>query len=349
MHSTLHSLAARMTLCATALGLACSSAGNAGSDPAGASGSGSSGGAPTAGASGAPSAGAPDSAGSNSMAGTAGTSELNGGTSGTAGDAPATAGAAGSMNVSGAGGMPPASGSNKVLIYAVTTGFRHESIPAAATALAQAATAAGLTPEIVGASNATNMADASKFSAASLAQDGAVILLANSGEPFGYPATQEIQNLIDYVKNGGALVAIENATHCYDGSIAGHPASVPYVSLLGGDFIGHPGDVAPATCTKVGTQASVLPLPATFAVTDEIYEFSQFRMDNIVVLNCVSSADTKTVRPISWVREEGKGRYFHTALGHPDASWTMPMDPKAPSSRLVQDHIIPGLLWAMKR
>jgi len=212
--------------------------------------------------------------------------------------------------------------SNKVLIYAVTTGFRHESIPAAAVALAQAATTAGLSAETVGASNATNMPEPMKFSAASLAQYGAVILLANSGEPFGYPATQEIQNLIDYVKNGGALVAIENATHCYDGSIAGHPESVPYVSLVGGDFIGHPGDVAPATCTKVGTQASVLPLPATFAVSDEIYEFSQFRHGYIVVLNCVSSADTKTVRPIRGCVKRATRRYFHTALGHPDASWT---------------------------
>jgi len=124
------------------------------------------------------------------------------------------------------------------------------------------------------------------------------------------------------VKNGGALVAIENATHCYDGSIAGHPESVPYVSLVGGDFIGHPGDVAPATCTKVGTQASVLPLPATFAVSDEIYEFSQFRMDNIVVLNCVSSADTKTVR-----RFRGCVKRATVATSIPHSATRMPVGP----------------------
>ena len=44
-----------------------------------------------------------------------------------------------------------------------------------------------------------------------------MILLANDGEPFGYPATQEIQNLVDYVKTGGALVSIECATDCYGG------------------------------------------------------------------------------------------------------------------------------------
>ncbi len=340
----LHALSARSTLCASVLLLACSSGSTASSASSGGSGGA---GASGAGASGAPSGGAPAAAGSSALAGSAGTLEVGG--SGGSSGAPETAGSAGNVNVSGAAGLGGSPGSAKVLIYAVTTGFRHDSIPAAALALAQASTALGLVPETVGASNATNTPDPTKFSAASLAQYGAVILLANSGEPFGYPATQEIQNLVDYVKNGGGLVAIENATHCYDGSIAGHPESMPYVSLLGGDFIGHPGDVAPATCTKVGTQASITALPASFAVTDEIYAFSQFRMDNIVVLNCVSSADTKTVRPISWLREEGNGRYFHTALGHPDASWTMPMDAKAPSSRLVQDHIIPGLLWAMKR
>jgi type 1 glutamine amidotransferase len=35
------------------------------------------------------------------------------------------------------------------------------------------------------------------------------------------------------------------------------------------------------------------------------------------------------------------GRVFYTTLGHDDHSWTMPP--------LVDDHVIPGLLWAMGR
>jgi hypothetical protein len=248
-------------------------------------------------------------------------------------------------------GPPPtdAARSNKVLIYAVTTGFRHGSIPAAATALTQVAATFGLTTEIVGGSGAGNVPDPTKLTAAALAQYGAVVLLANSGEPFGYPATQEIQNLIDYVRAGGALVGIEDATHCYDGTFNNHPASMPFIDLVGADFIGHPGDVAPATCTKVGTHPSVAQLPASFKVTDEIYSFSKFRMDNQVVLNCVSSADLQTVRPISWVRTEGAGRYFYTALGHNDAEWTAPLDAASAMTRLVADHVVPALLWAMKR
>jgi hypothetical protein len=49
------------------------------------------------------------------------------------------------------------------------------------------------------------------------------------------------------------------------------------------------------------------------------------------------------------VRDEGSGRTFYTALGHLDASWTAPQDPQAPNSRLVEDHVLPGLLWTMRR
>jgi hypothetical protein len=43
------------------------------------------------------------------------------------------------------------------------------------------------------------------------------------------------------------------------------------------------------------------------------------------------------------------GRMFYTALGHDNARWTAPMDAKAANTRLVEDHVIPALLWAMRR
>jgi type 1 glutamine amidotransferase len=282
--------------------------------------------------------------------GAAGAAGGTGGGAGTTAPTDAGGGAAGAAGSPDAGAAAGASGSTKILIYGVTTEFRHGSITAAANAITKAVMTAGLTTEQVGCTDATNKADATKLTTAALAQYGAVILLANSGEPFGYPATQEIQNLVDYVHNGGALVAIEDADHCYDGQFNGHPASQPYVNLIGNDFVGHPGGVAPATCTKMGTNASVMQLPATFGTTDEIYATTMFRMDNQVVLTCVSSGDgTHTMRPVSYVREEGAGRMFYTALGHDDARWTAPMDATAANSRLVEDHVVPALLWTMRR
>jgi type 1 glutamine amidotransferase len=250
--------------------------------------------------------------------------------------------------------VPDAARSNRILIYGVTSplAYRHASIPVAAAAMARAAAAAGLTVDAIGTETMSNVVTRSVFTADSLSGYGAIILLANDGEPFGYPADQEIQNLTDYVRKGGALVGIECVTDCYGGAVSGpmtnHPPSVPFHALLGATFLGHPGDLAPATCTKTGDHPSVAQLGMSFKVTDEIYAFTNFRSDNVVVLNCTSSTDARTVRPIAWVREEGLGRVFHTALGHPDASWKMPMDPNVPS-RLVEDHVLPGLLWAMRR
>lgn len=249
-----------------------------------------------------------------------------------------------------------AGGSSKILIYTVTTPgtYRHASIPTAAAALAQAAAVVGLTSEIVGASDATNIADPTKFTAAALAQDGAVVLISTDGEPFGYPATQEIQNLIDYVQNGGALLIIHCTPDSYGGAVSGpilgHPPSIPFHMLIGSTFLGHPGNVAPATCTTMGTHPSVANLAPTFNVTDEIYSFSYLGPDIQVVMTCVSSTAPNTVRPISFYRVQGAGRVFNVALGHTDTNWTMPLDSKQPTNtRLLEDHVIPGLLWAMRR
>jgi type 1 glutamine amidotransferase len=174
-------------------------------------------------------------------------------------------------------------------------------------------------------------ADPSKFTAASLAQYAGIALIATAGEPLGSPGTMQIQALVDWVNAGGGLVAIENANHAYE-------TSVPYMNLMGGDFNGHSG-LGPDFCYRDATNGdhpSVMKLPATFPVTDEIYYFTKFRMDNIVVLRCGSDR-----RPISWVRQEGAGRFFYTALGHNKEAWTSPP--------LVSGHVLPGLLWALGR
>jgi type 1 glutamine amidotransferase len=45
--------------------------------------------------------------------------------------------------------------------------------------------------------------------------------------------------------------------------------------------------------------------------------------------------------PVAWYREEGQGRVFYTCFGHTDETWT--------ERRLVQDHVVPALLWTLGR
>jgi uncharacterized protein len=232
---------------------------------------------------------------------------------------------------------PDGGHSNKVLIYTATTGFRHASIPAAATAIAAAATAAGLDPVLSPADPTKDTAPVpGDFATGALAPYGAVVLLATSGQPLGAPGTEQIQTLIDFVQGGGGLVAIEDASHCYDGDFP--PVSAPYIGLIGGDFNGHTG-FGPGTCATVGSHPTNVMLPATFPITDEVYYFKDAAPDIQVVLECENPGAAP--RPISWVRTQGAGRVFYTALGHADPSWT--------TGPLVPDHVLPALLWTMGR
>jgi hypothetical protein len=343
-----------------AAAVACSSSHNSG-DMSGASGAGA------AGAAGAE-AGSTTSASAGQGSGTSAGAAISSGALGSAGNAGGGAnasasggvGASGSVAATGLGSGGAASGvadagadtdaashsdgataagshSNKVLIYTATTGFRHESIPAAATAIAAAATAAGLDP-VLSPADPTKVTTPvpADFAPGALAPYGAVVLLATSGQPLGAPGTVQIQTLIDFVTAGGGLVAIEDASHCYDTDFP--PVSAPYIALIGGDFNGHTG-YGPGTCATVGSHPTNAMLPATFAITDEVYYFKDVAADLQVVLQCENPGAAP--RPISWVRTQGAGRVFYTALGHADPSWTM--------GPLVPDHVFPALLWTMGR
>jgi hypothetical protein len=279
------------------------------------------------------------SVGSSGSVGSAGSVVASGSASGSAG---AGSGSTDSGSVLDASAhpdaAPPDAGhSNKVLIYTATTGFRHESIPAAASAIAAAATAAGLVPVLSPADPTTMTAPVpADFAPGALAPYGGVVLLATSGQPLGAPGTPQIQALIDFVEGGGGLVAIEDASHCYDSDFP--PVSAPYIALIGGDFNGHTG-FGPGTCAPVGSHPTTAMLPATFAITDEVYYFKDVAADIQVVLECENPGAAP--RPISWVRTQGAGRVFYTALGHADPSWT--------TGPLVPDHVLPALLWTMGR
>ena len=214
--------------------------------------------------------------------------------------------------------------SNRVLAFTRTTGYRHASIQPAVTALQRAGTPLGVSVE--------TSEDVALFTTEGLAPYGAVILLSTTGEPLGLPG-RATDALLIYVRRGGGLIAIHAATDAYANGD-------DYVRLLGGRFDGHPGDIRVASCRKDGRHPAVARLPATFEVRDEFYLFRSFRPDNQVVVRCLA-VDGRTMIPVAWYRDEGAGRVFYTNFGHTNEIWTQ--------RRLVEDHMIPALLWALGR
>jgi type 1 glutamine amidotransferase len=214
-----------------------------------------------------------------------------------------------------------------VFVFTNTTGFRHDSIPAEATALKNALGPLGITVE--------TGADPKVFTAAELGRFGAVVLLNTTGMPLGDPGTAPLAALSAFVSGGGGLAGIHAASSTtYD------PAQ-PWVPLIGGKFIEHPGSVRAAICHTEGTFIAITRLPRDFPVRDEIYTFSNLRADNQIDLRCDAFTGGGRL-PIAWHRTEGAGRVFYTALGHG-------AEELAAGQKLLADHVIPGILWTLGR
>jgi type 1 glutamine amidotransferase len=215
----------------------------------------------------------------------------------------------------------------QVLVYTRTTGYRHASIEAAAETIRQALGAAGFGVLV--------SADPGQFDPAVLARHTAIILVSTTGKPIGEEAGARLARLESWLRAGGALVGLHAA------SSTQYEPALPYIRLIGGKFVNHPGSVRAAACHPEGSHPAVAKLPAPFPVRDEIYRFEQLRPDNTVILRCDAFEGSEQL-PIAWHRREGAGRVFYSALGHSAEDF-------APAARVWKDHLLPGILWALGR
>ena len=78
-----------------------------------------------------------------------------------------------------------------------------------------------------------------------------------------------------------------------------------------------------------------------FATRDEFYVFNHLHPANEGDLTCDAFGGGARL-PIAWHRREGAGRVFYTALGHGPEQF-------AAGSRVLKDHILPGIEWAAGR
>jgi uncharacterized protein len=341
-------LLAISTVALLALAAACANGGGdggrGGSGGSGAAGSGGGGGSGGSGGTGGGAAGmtgadaaSPGGAGSGGSGGSGGTAGTGGPADGAAGNGGAGAGGAidggragdgagvdlggGGAGRDGGTGAAPAT----ALLFTRATGFVHDSIGPAAMALRRVLGTAGVTAEI---SN-----DPALFAPATLARFGVVVMISTTGRPLGDPGTAAVEALAAYVRGGRGLVGVHAASN-------GHEDNDTYVSLMGGDFREHPGNVRAARCYPETSHPAVARLPMSFEITDEFYLFNKYRMDNLVVLRCDAFQSAQKL-PIAWHRQEGAGRVFYTGLGHATEEWS--------DRRVLDDHVIPGILWALGR
>jgi putative membrane-bound dehydrogenase-like protein len=166
-----------------------------------------------------------------------------------------------------------------------------------------------------------NVAD---LTTARLAGYDALAIFRDSGD---LPPTAEAA-LVDFVEGGKGLVAIHCASHCFRNSDR-------YTTLVGGRFLRHGEGVFRARI--IDAQHPAMYGVKSFESWDETYVHDHLGDDLRVVM---VRDEEGAGEPYTWVRDQGKGRVFYTALGHDERTWN-----NQGFQRLLEQ----GLRWAAGR
>ena len=211
-----------------------------------------------------------------------------------------------------------------ILIYAGTTGYRHESIPAGVQAVTDIAKKRG--------SSVVASEDPAVFSPDSLKRFRAIVLLSCTTNPKD-PASEWFVGdrrtaLQSFVEHGGGVLAIPAAADS-------HYNWPWYGKMIGARFVRHPSGTPTGTIRTVASGE-------TRQRTDEWYYFDDYDPTSklLVTLDPQSIGERDVnPNPMSWTRTVGRGRVFYTAIGHTKESYSDPW---------FLRHVADGLDWVLR-
>lgn len=153
-----------------------------------------------------------------------------------------------------------------------------------------------------------------------------VLAFYTTGElPIPAEAWAAIQAWVESGKGG--FVGLHSATDTHWDYVG--PGQT-YTAFINGKFAGHPWTQGtPITVQALG---GADPLnrawPGRFAYAEEIYQYSDYDPTKVRVLQALDFTETPLKRPwfvpITWTRQIGQGRLFHTNLGHTPSTWDDP-------------------------
>jgi putative membrane-bound dehydrogenase-like protein len=122
----------------------------------------------------------------------------------------------------------------------------------------------------------------------------------------------EEQALLDFVNSGKGFLAVHSAAESF-------PNSGAYIRLVGGQLDHHGTGVF--TASIVRPEHPVTLGVASFETTDETFVHKNLAADRVVLMERTEGTRQE---PVTWVRNQGKGRVFYTAYGHDEKTWRRP-------------------------
>lgn len=243
-------------------------------------------------------------------------------------------------------------GQRRLLVFTLTRGFRHSSIPHGIEALRRMG-------DQTGAFEVIASEDPAVFESESLKRFDGVCLLNTTGELFTGGDLDKLsseerkkaveqdyrlkQSLLAFVRGGKGLIGIHSATDTFY-------KWPEYGDMIGGYFDGHPwNEQVTLKVMDPGNPVTQMFNFETFKIADEIYQlkdpYSKGRVHPLLSLD-PASVDLK--KPgvnrrdgdfaVSYVREYGKGRVFYCSLGHREEIYWSPT---------VLAHYLAGIQFAL--
>jgi len=219
--------------------------------------------------------------------------------------------------------IPP--GDFGVLLFSRTTGYRHDSIPAAIAALTELGPANGYV--------AASTEDPAAFTADTLARFRVVVFLMTTGEPLDAAGEAAFEA---WINAGGNWVGVHSAADTgYDWPF--------YGALLGAYFKQHPAIQQATVNIEVADHPAAAGLPSPWVRTDEWYDFQTNPRDVATVLATIDESTYTggtmgADHPLVWAHATaGGGRAIYTEMGHTTESWADP---------LFRQHVVGAIGWA---
>ena len=221
----------------------------------------------------------------------------------------------------------------KVLVFTLTTGFRHSSIPVAVEELTKMGNETGLFA-------VTHSEDLADLSANSLSNYRIVFFCNTTGN---WKLTGEQRAaFIDWVRAGGGFVGAHAATDTgYDWP--------EYGELTGGYFDGHPWHELVGVIVEQPEHPAAGGLPRQFSIIDEIYQHRNWSRDQVDVVMRLDTDSVDMTKPgikrtdgdfgLVWGHKFGDGRAVYSAFGHRESTWQNPR---------MQRHFLGCIKWAAK-
>ena len=140
-----------------------------------------------------------------------------------------------------------------------------------------------------------------------------------------------------WIQDGGGFLAVHTGTDTLHGN-------ADYLKIVNAEFNGHPWTSKATVTLKLNDPANptVAMFDPHFTHLEEIYHYKNFDPTQVRVLMSLDMERTELKKPehvpVVWCKNYGKGKVFHTELGHREDMWT---------SDVYQKHLTTAIEWLL--